>query len=483
MGSHSLNWGDGLFLRPHHFQQQERLLREVLQRTVQCSEPFWEGLTELEFDRDALTNWRVSVVRCHARLPDGTLLRFPEDCHVSAATIPRSLFRSADSRVDVFLGISELKRGESAITAGPESAPPRYQVHREEVEDENRAGNPQEVELRRLNPRILIGRDAATGCCCVPLLRLRLGTVAESPPEVDPDYFPPLLQQQAWPALAALTRSAYDRLGAQADREARQMIDRGVAFGSGQREDFERILRLQAINSALGGLAPLPFETWLHPHTIYREFCRAAGLLAMFRTERKLAELPAYDHFDIAGCLRRVYQLLVLDEEAEPDYSRIDFAWQGRQMTVRLKPEWLETVWSFYIGVQSGLSSSKVADFLSARGLDLKVASAETVEQTFQRGARGLQLRQAQEVPRVFPRQDWHYFRVERNEAWDSVQQTLNLGIRFNDNLTEKVSSSQNTVDVLDRETNRMTPSHFHSLPSNPETLPHPKVQSCPSRL
>lgn len=457
MGSHSINWGDGLFLRPHHFQQQERLQREMLQRTVQWTEPFWEGLAALELDRESLANWRLSLTRCHARLPDGTLLRFPEDCHVSPALIPRTLFRSADSRVDVFLGISELRRGESAISAGPEGPPPRFQVHREEVEDENRAGNPEELELRRLCPRIIFGQEAASGCCAVPLLRLRLGSVAEAPPEIDPDYFPPVLHQQAWPAIMTLTKSAYDRLGAQADREARQMIDRGIAFGSGQREDFERILRLQALNSALGGIAPLPFEPHLHPHTIYLEFCRAAGLLALFRRGRKLAELPPYDHRDLAGCLKSAWQLLQLEEEAEQDYTKLDFAWQGRQMSVRLRPEWLESVWNFYIGVHSGISGTKVAEFLSARGLDLKVASAETVERIFQHAERGLQLRQAQEIPRKFPRQDWHYFRVERNEAWQPVQDTLNLGIRFNDNKVERVSSSQNAVDVVDRETKQLT--------------------------
>jgi type VI secretion system protein ImpJ len=456
MGSHSLNWGDGLFLQPHHFQQQDRLQQELLRRTVTSLQPYAEGLFVLELDRDALANWRISLTRCQARLPDGTMLRFPEDCHISPVMIPRSLFRSPDSRVMVFLGISELRRGESAVSGDTDGPPPRYRVHREEAEDENRAGNPQEIEFRRLNPGILIGQESSAGYCSVPLLRLRLGASAEAPPEIDPEYFPPVLHQEAWPPLVELARSAYDRLGAQADREARQMIDRGVAFSSGQREDFERILRLQALNAALGGLAPLPFERNLHPHAIYREFCRAAGQLALFRRERRLAELPLYDHYDLAGCLRRVFQLLQLDEDADPDYSRIAFAWQGQQMAVRLRPEWVEPVWSFYIGVESTLSSSKVVDFLSARRLDLKVASSEQVEQIFQQAARGLQLRQAQDVPRVFPRQDWHYFRVERNEAWGPVEKTLNLGIRFNDKMSERVSSSQNAVDVLDREANRM---------------------------
>ncbi|MFN5900845.1 MAG: type VI secretion system baseplate subunit TssK, partial [Planctomyces sp.] len=54
MGSHSLNWGDGLFLQPHHFQQQDRLQQELLRRTVTSLQPYAEGLFVLELDRDAL---------------------------------------------------------------------------------------------------------------------------------------------------------------------------------------------------------------------------------------------------------------------------------------------------------------------------------------------------------------------------------------------------------------------------------------------
>ncbi len=170
---------------------------------------------------------------------------------------PKTAFRNSESRLRIYLGISELRRGTSNTGDGTEVPPRRYVNHREEFEDENASGNPQEIELRRANPRILIGDEAARGFDALPIMQLRLGATAEAPPQIDPDYIPPVLCQEAWPQVSSFVRSVYDRLSALADQLARQMADRGVSFTSGHREDFERILHLHALNTALGGFAPL----------------------------------------------------------------------------------------------------------------------------------------------------------------------------------------------------------------------------------
>ncbi|MCA9057582.1 MAG: type VI secretion system baseplate subunit TssK [Planctomycetaceae bacterium] len=456
MSSHSLYWGDGLFLRPHHFQCLETEFHDALRRSEAWTTPAYYGLHQFEQDPDALANWRISLSRCHVRLMDGTQLRFPEDCHISPEVIPRSVFRNAESRVRIYLGISELRKGASNTGAGSDSPPPRYVQHRQEVEDENRPGNPQEIEFRRANPRILIGDEAARGFDAVPLMQLKLGATAEAPPQIDPDYIPPVLCQEAWPQVSSFVRSVYDRLSATAEQLSRQMIDRGVAFGSGHREDFERILHLHALNTALGSVAPLPFTRGVHPFVIYTELCRAAGCLAIFRRERKISELPSYNHDNIAYCFRELRKLLDIEMGADAEYVRIAFAWQGLQMSVRLQSEWLEPDWAFYIGVESTLSGTRVTELLSERKLDLKAGSSDEVDDIYRRGRRGVRIVPATETPRVFPRQNWHYFRVDRNEAWTNVERTLNLGIRFNEQMVEKQSNAANSVDVEDRDTGNL---------------------------
>ncbi len=454
MASNSILWGEGLFLRPHHFQRLEAQVHASLRLSELLATPNSYGLFALQVEQESLANWRVSLSFGHLRLMDGTQLRFPEDCHLSAATIPRTAFRNSESRVRVYVGVSELRRGLSNTAGIGSGAPPaRYLAHEEEVEDENLAGNPQPLKFRKLNPQILIGDDAVRGFDAVPIFQLRLGASAEAPPQIDLDYIPPLLTQEAWGPLASLIRSVADRLGATSDQLARQMIDRGVAFASGHKEDLERILHLHAINTALGGLSWLPTSRGLHPFLLYTELCRAVGHLAIFRRGRKMAELPVYDHDNLAFCFSTLKKLLEIETGGEEPYVRIPFAAQGLQMAVRMQSEWLEPSWSFYIGVEASLKSSRVIELLSEKELGMKAGSAEEVDKIYQFGRRGVRFMPVGDAPRAFPRANWHYFRVDRDEAWATVERSLNLGIRFNERMVVKQVNGENRIDITDKET------------------------------
>src|SRR5690606_30500515 len=211
-------------------------------------------------------------------------------------------FRNPSDRPMVYLAVPRLELGRAnAAPAGSESIA-RYFVEAVETEDENQSGSPHVVEYRRLNARIIVGDTGLAGYETLPLFRLKLAETAEAAPEVDPDYIPPLLSCDAWPPLRdQFLGGIRDHLGSQSEKLSRQMIDRGVAFESGHREDLERILMLHSVNAALAAVWNLPSGRGLHPFTAYRELCRAAGHLAVFRSQRRLPDLPRYNHDDLAG--------------------------------------------------------------------------------------------------------------------------------------------------------------------------------------
>ena len=454
MTSNSVYWGEGLFLRPHHFQRVESQTHESLRISEYWTTPNHYGVHGMQVEHEALANWRISLSACHLRLPDGTQLRFPEDCHISAVNISRTAFENSESRVKVYVGVSELRRGSTNTSTVNTSIPTRYLLHDEEVEDENRAGDLQHIQFRKLNPQILVGDLSVRGFDAVPIFQLRLGSTAEAPPEIDLDYIPPLLTQEGWPPLASLIRSIADRLGATSDQLARQMIDRGVAFASGHKEDLERIMQLNADNMALGGISWLPTSRGLHPFILFTELSRAVGHMAIFRRERKMPGLPAYNHDNLALCFGVLRKLLEIETGGEEPYVRVPFSAQGLQMSVRLQSDWLAPAWTFYIGVEASLKSGQVTELLSEKQLGMKAGSTEEVDNIYRFGRRGVRFMPVGDAPRALPRSNWHYFRVDRDEAWGSVERSLNLGIRFNERMVVKQVNGENRVDVTDRETN-----------------------------
>lgn len=470
MATHAVHWGEGLFLRPHHFQMAERRVLESIRLAENWNVTYAYGLRRIEVDEDALTNWRISLGCCHIRLHDGTHLQFPEDAHLDPLVIPKDAFAKADQRVMVYLAIPRLRLGRKNADAGGDPDA-RYRVELAEVEDENAGGNSQHLEVRWTNARLILGEEEVSGYEALPIMRLRLGTTAEAPPEIDPDYIPPLLACDAWNHLQQniITR-VYDQLSGTADRLARQMIDRGVAFESGHREDFERILKLEAINTALGYLSQLPFARGVHPFVAYCELCRIVGLLAIFKPERRMPVVPKYDHDDLADCFRAIQHHLDVSEAERRTYVKRPFIGAGLQMQVRLEREWLEPSWTCYIGVESKLSFSQVDRLLMQR-LDMKVGSSEEVDTIYKFARAGAHLVPVSDPPRDFPQHNWTYWRVDRgSEAWKAVEKTLNLGIRFNERQVEGKIDGEQRVQVHSADAGKLIGLSFalYAMPAGP---------------
>src|SRR3977135_769239 len=72
-------WSGGLFLRPQHFQQQERHLERFIEgRSRELRAHSW-GFTGLELERDLLAIGKLGLRRAAGVFPDGTPFSMPDD--------------------------------------------------------------------------------------------------------------------------------------------------------------------------------------------------------------------------------------------------------------------------------------------------------------------------------------------------------------------------------------------------------------------
>lgn len=434
MSEHAVHWHEGQFLRPHHFQQQVRSLEALVQRTSLSATPFAYGVKVLSPNLDALGNWRVALTRCHLRLQDGSFIRCPEDCRLSDVQIERSAFDNPERRATVYVGFPSLDLGRP--NAAPQGTPglTRYIVDTVDVEDENIPSNPQQIQVRRPHARILIGREAAAGFDAIPVMRLMLGVGDEGTPEIDPTYVPPILTAGASTTLMKeFLQPIYNRLSEISHRLADQVNRTGMIFEPGRPEDVDKILKLQAVNSVVGGLAYLSTVGHVDPLTAYIELCRGAGTLAFFRDERSVPPLPPYDHEDLGSVFSELHNLLMVDLKVKRNYIPRPFKGAGYQMQVRLEREWLDPSWKFFIGVHSKMNLQEVDRLLRGQ-LDMKAGSANEVDSIYSRATAGVKLHPDPNPPRDFPVTDWSYWQVDRaSPAWGDVEKYLNFAIRFNE--------------------------------------------------
>src|SRR5262249_24018339 len=195
-----------------------------------------------------------------------------------------------------------------------------------------------------------------TGYQVLPLGRVEKSPRADTRPQLDEAYIPPVLACDAWaPLQVGILQAAYDRTGKKLDLLAEQVQARNIDFDSysqGERMLFER---LRVLNGASALLRVLAFAEGVPPSPAYAELCRLVGALAAFGPARRVPELPLYDHDDLGGCFHAAKRHLddLLDAFVEPAYKERAFVGAGLRMQVALEPLWLEPGWHLFIGVES----------------------------------------------------------------------------------------------------------------------------------
>jgi type VI secretion system protein ImpJ len=200
-------------------------------------------------------------------------------------------------------------------------------------------------------------------------------------------------------------------------------------------------LLLIQLNAAYSTLAVLAFAQGVHPLTAYYELCRLVGQLSLFGGDRRASDIPPYDHENLAGIFKhirlRIEQLINTVRDYEFEHRYLIGVGLGLQAT--LEPQWFNSNWEWFIGVNKGdLSESECRELLSAGQLDCKFGSSRQVEILFKNRAQGLQITPLDRAVRALPNwRDWIYYEVDRRDspAWRDVQQTQTLAMRLRDSL------------------------------------------------
>lgn len=452
-----VHWSEGMFLRPHHLQAADRHWAELMQTSEQWDHQYNYGLRQLEYSKEALLNFQFQVNTCQARLRDGTLVSLgafqePDRVEVKQAlqeaenlrqqTIGLAEAFEARATVIVYLAVPKLKLGGTNVAMPGESderEPCRYRESQAELQDESRGGNDQEVRFRSLNVRLLLSSEPIAGYELLPIAEIERSGPSGATPQLT-NYIPPLLAVDAWPPLARdYVRAIYDMIGNKLQLLTDQVLSRGLTLASQEPGDLDRLWMLAQLNEAYATLGVLTFANGIHPLAAYTELCRIVGKLSIFGKDRRVGEVPRYDHDDLERIFAWVRQQLddLLHAIREQGYQQRFFVRAGLGMQVSLEPRWLNPDWQWYVGVStSDLNEAECRELVSPGQLNWKLGSKDQVEIIFQQARAGLMLVPLDRTPPVLPLRGWIYFEVGRqNEAWRDVQKTQTLAMRFRESL------------------------------------------------
>jgi type VI secretion system protein ImpJ len=179
----------------------------------------------------------------------------------------------------------------------------------------------------------------------------------------------------------------------------------------------------------------------VHPLTAYTELCRIVGQLSIFSRERRVSDIPPYDHEDLHRIFKHIQTRIerLIHSVRDYEFQQRFFVGVGMGMQASLEPRWFNSDWEWFIGVRKGdLTTQECIELLSPGQLDWKLGSARQVEILFQRRAEGVALAPVDRPIRALPSgQDWLFYEVPRKDApaWRDVQETQTLAMRLRDSL------------------------------------------------
>jgi len=425
-----LLWGEGLFLRPQHFQRQDAYHEGRLADTARALHPYAWGLRRVQADSDALASQMLRLTELSAVLPDGERVHAPADDELPPA---RSLadVRPGVSELLVHLALPPLRGhasnyGQPGVEGG---TPLRYVQHAQEAADWFTSADPAELMVLRRSPRLLLDGEPRDQLVTMPLLRLRRqGTGGW---ELDSGFVPPAMSLAAAPALLALLRRLLDALQAKVDalygyhREPSKHV---IEFRSG---DVASFWLLHTASTAFAGLSHLLHNPGLHPERLYQRLLELAGSLMTFSRTHSLADLRPYEHAQPDAAFAALDH--VVRELLETVISTRCFALALDELKpsfyqARLDSERINADTRLFLGVQAAMPMSELIDVVPIR---FKTGAPDDVDKLVLSAMSGVRLAHAPQVPGAIPvRPGCTYFSVEpRGPLYERMLQGQTLSL------------------------------------------------------
>ncbi len=420
-------WSEGMFLRPQHFQQQDRYLEALVRQSCGPLRPYAWGVVELALDREALALGKVGITTARGLLPDGTPFSIPDH-----DPPPAPLEIDADVRdMRVMLamplrrtGMADVERGDHQDTAA------RYQATAREVRDNNfdTANNSAQVEIGERRLRLFLDTRDSSDYTCIGIAQV-LEKRSDQTVVLDADYLPPCLDCRGVPALKGFANEVLGLLHQRGDALAERVVGAGASRGANL--DIAQFLRLQAVNRFEPLFAHLADMPGLHPETFYQIALQVAGEMATFtdKVKRRPPIFPSYDHDNLHKTFAVLMTELRRSLSLEEVEAAIRIPIEERQYGIRVaiitdRERPLLTKATFILAVRADMATDLLRNRFPTQ---VKIGPVERIAQFVNHHLPGIGVSALPVAPREIPyRADFIYFRLDRSsEFW---KQLLNSG-------------------------------------------------------
>ncbi|HHQ4445719.1 TPA: type VI secretion system baseplate subunit TssK [Aeromonas hydrophila] len=409
-------WREGLFIKPQHFQQQQRHSDYALHARLSALSDYFYGLQSLAINEDYLGFGRIALVGATGILPDGTVFNIPND---DVLPTPLEVTDASVANQKVYLVLPLSVSGVNEVNQGGQVAT-RLQAHRHDVRDlHSEGGDVVSLEVGRVSLRLMLEREDRSAYASLAIARI-LDKRPDGGLVLDPNFMPCSISVSAIPTLK---RFLGESAGLVAER-ARSLSQRIAAPGQQGVADVAEFMMLQLLNRAQPQLSHLARLGTLHPERLHEALVQLCGELMTFTDESRLPpEFPAYRHDDQQVSFEPV--MLALRQALSTVLSPRAVSIQLRKhqygiMVAMVNESELMTSADFVLAVRARMPQEQLRKQLLQQ---TKVASSDKIRELISLQLPGIPLLPLPVAPRQLPyHAGYSYFQLDRQSpAWQML--------------------------------------------------------------
>lgn len=415
-------WREGLFIKPQHFQQQQRHSDYALHARLSALSDYFYGLQSLAINEDYLGFGRIALVGATGILPDGTVFNIPND---DVLPTPLEITDASVANQKVYLALPLSVSGVNEVNQGGQVAT-RLQAHRHDVRDlHSEGGDVVSLEVGRVSLRLMLEREDRSAYASLAIARI-LDKRPDGGLVLDPNFMPCSISVSAIPTLK---RFLGESAGLVAER-ARSLSQRIAAPGQQGVADVAEFMMLQLLNRAQPQLSHLARLGTLHPERLHEALVQLCGELMTFTDESRLPpEFPAYRHDDqqvsfepVMLALRQALSTVLSPRAVSIQLRKHQY---GVMVAMVNESELMQSA-DFVLAVRARMPQEQLRKQLLQQ---TKVASSDKIRELISLQLPGIPLLPLLVAPRQLPyHAGYSYFQLDRQSpAWQmlAVSNTL----------------------------------------------------------
>ena len=279
-------WSEGLFLRQHHFQQNDRYFERLLENRVRQLGAYPWGFAQIEIDRDLAQQNKFALRRASGIFQDGTPFDMPGS---SPLPLPIDVPAGVDKQIVWLVMPAAVINGREVDMAEGTSGS-RFVRDVETVIDSS-SGMHVEQEIEVAHPRATfeIRKTAKPGAHSLRVARIL--EVRDKTIIFDETFAPPVIATHAHPVVAGWIERVVGWMDTKLETLSRYAADPSSGGGL---QTFDYFM-LQMLNREINVVKHMRASQFIHPVEFYKELLRISGELWTFSAKRLAPEYAEYD--------------------------------------------------------------------------------------------------------------------------------------------------------------------------------------------